>query len=178
MSFPPQSFRVRIWNLGSIRCKHIVRWDHLSQVKARLFWLVVNVFFQRKCSRLYLLKWRISITATSKPHWRKVVLGSGRAQLVERMLLTQEIRGSNPDIGKIVSTNCTIRKTKIEAGNGPSLKKWAVLKRSTCSRLRRVRLPRPLPDGDDDPDVRPRTPDLLRVLVQPVRLHRRPGEHL
>ena len=30
--------------LGSIRCKHIVRWQHLSQIKARLLWLVKNVF--------------------------------------------------------------------------------------------------------------------------------------
>ena len=46
-------------------------------------------------------------------------------QLVERSLLTPEICGSNPDIGKILSTNCTIEKTKNkekEAGNGPSLK--------------------------------------------------------
>ena len=35
------------------------------------------------------------------------------AQLVERSLLTPEIRGLNPDISKIVSTNCTIEKTKI-----------------------------------------------------------------
>ena len=33
---------------GSIKCKHIVRWQHLSQIKARLFWLVENVFFQMK----------------------------------------------------------------------------------------------------------------------------------
>ena len=33
---------------GSIRCKHIVRWQHLSQIKARLFWLVENIFFQLK----------------------------------------------------------------------------------------------------------------------------------
>ena len=31
---------------GSIKCKHIVGWQHLSQIKARLFWLVVNIFFQ------------------------------------------------------------------------------------------------------------------------------------
>ena len=36
------------------------------------------------------------------------------AQLVERSLLTPEIRGSNPDIGKTLSTNCTIEKTKIK----------------------------------------------------------------
>ena len=39
------------------------------------------------------------------------------AQLVERSLLTPEIRGSNPVIGKILSTksstNCIIEKTKI-----------------------------------------------------------------
>ena len=35
------------------------------------------------------------------------------AQLAERSLPTPEIWGSNPDIGKIVFTNCTIEKTKI-----------------------------------------------------------------
>ena len=35
------------------------------------------------------------------------------AQLVERLLPTPEIHGSNPDIGKILFTNCTIEKTKI-----------------------------------------------------------------
>ena len=35
------------------------------------------------------------------------------ALLVERSLLTPEIRGSNPDISKILSTNCTIEKTKL-----------------------------------------------------------------
>ena len=29
---------------GFIRCKHIVRWQHLSRIKARLLWLVENVF--------------------------------------------------------------------------------------------------------------------------------------
>ena len=36
------------------------------------------------------------------------------AQLVERSLPTREIRGSNADIGKILSTNCTLEKMKIE----------------------------------------------------------------
>ena len=36
------------------------------------------------------------------------------AQLVERWLLTPEIRGSNPDISKILSTNYTLEKTKIQ----------------------------------------------------------------
>ena len=35
------------------------------------------------------------------------------AQLVDRLPLTTEIRGSNPDIDKILSTNCAIEKTKI-----------------------------------------------------------------
>ena len=35
------------------------------------------------------------------------------AQLVERLLLTPEIRGSNPEIGEILSTNCTIEMSKI-----------------------------------------------------------------
>ena len=31
--------------LGSVRCKHIIRWQHVSQIKARSFWLVENIFF-------------------------------------------------------------------------------------------------------------------------------------
>ena len=49
------------------------------------------------------------------------------AQLEERSLLTPEVRGLNPDISKILSTNCTIKNRKDEnkekTGNGPSLKK-------------------------------------------------------
>ena len=33
---------------GSIRCKRVIRWQHLSQIKARLFWIVENVFFLMK----------------------------------------------------------------------------------------------------------------------------------
>ena len=36
------------------------------------------------------------------------------AQLVERSLQTSEIHSSNPYIGKILATNCTIEKTKIK----------------------------------------------------------------
>ena len=36
------------------------------------------------------------------------------AQLVEQSLPTPGIRGLNPDMGKIKSTNCTIEKTKIK----------------------------------------------------------------
>ena len=36
------------------------------------------------------------------------------AQLVEQSLLTSEIRGSYPDIGKMLSNNCKIEKTKIK----------------------------------------------------------------
>ena len=46
--------------------------------------------------------------------------------MVERSLPTPEIRGSNPNIGKVLSTNCKLnRKDEIkekEAGNGPSFK--------------------------------------------------------
>ena len=34
--------------LGSIRCKHIARWQDLSQIKARLLWLAENVLSQIK----------------------------------------------------------------------------------------------------------------------------------
>ena len=43
-----------------------------------------------------------------KTAWAVVV-----AQLVERSLPTSKILGLNPDIGKILSTNCTIEKIKI-----------------------------------------------------------------
>ena len=36
------------------------------------------------------------------------------AQLVEQLLPTPVIRGLNPDIGKLLSTNCTIEKMKIK----------------------------------------------------------------
>ena len=52
------------------------------------------------------------------------------AQLVERSLPTPEMRRSNPDMGKILSTIHIIEKTKIkkkEAGNGPSLKQDPIL---------------------------------------------------
>ena len=42
--------------------------------------------------------------------WWAVVV----AQMVEWSLPTPEIRGSNPDNGKILSTNCTIEKKKIK----------------------------------------------------------------
>ena len=45
------------------------------------------------------------------------------AQLVEQSLTTPEISGWNPDFGRILSTNCTIEKTRKkekETGNGPS----------------------------------------------------------
>ena len=50
------------------------------------------------------------------------------AQLVEWSHPTQEIRCSNPNIGKILSTNSKIKNRndeykEKEAGNGPSLKK-------------------------------------------------------
>ena len=50
------------------------------------------------------------IVVTKIPFLRAVIV----AQLIERSLLTPEIRGSNLDIGKILSTNCTIDKTKIK----------------------------------------------------------------
>ena len=36
------------------------------------------------------------------------------AQLIERSLPTPKVRGLNPDIGKILSTNSTIEKTKVK----------------------------------------------------------------
>ena len=36
------------------------------------------------------------------------------AQLVEQLLPTPEIRGLNPDIGKVLPTKCTKERTKIK----------------------------------------------------------------
>ena len=41
------------------------------------------------------------------------------AQLVKRSVPTPEIRGSNPNIGKMLSTNCTLEKTIVKKN-----KKW------------------------------------------------------
>ena len=55
-----------------------------------------------------------------------MVLAVVVAQLVERSLPTPEIRGSNPNIGKVLSTNCKLNRKdenkEKEAGNGPSFK--------------------------------------------------------
>ena len=54
--------------LGSIRCKQIVRWQHLSQIKARLLWLVENVFSPIKTQQAT----SGTSAATNKlmePHW-------------------------------------------------------------------------------------------------------------
>ena len=53
------------------------------------------------------------------------------AQLVERSLPTPEVPGSNPDIGKTLSTNCTIEKTKIKK-NRPGM---AQLKKRILTRI-------------------------------------------
>ena len=48
------------------------------------------------------------------------------AQFIERSLPTPQIRISNPNISKILSTNCTFKKDENkekEVRNGPSLKK-------------------------------------------------------
>ena len=52
----------------------------------------------------------ILTTDTKHKTQREVVM----AQLEERSLSTPEIRGSIPDIGKFLSGNCTIEKTKIK----------------------------------------------------------------
>ena len=60
--------------LGSIRCKHIVRWQYLSQIKARLFGLVENIFFQLK-----MLQAKSGTSAATydlmEPHWCQDILG-------------------------------------------------------------------------------------------------------
>ena len=44
--------------------------------------------------------------------WGKIILNEGAAvvaQLVERSLPTPKVRGSNPNIGEVLSTNCTFK---------------------------------------------------------------------
>ena len=48
------------------------------------------------------------------------------AQLVEQLLLTPEIRSSNPDIGKILSQKVKNKNKEKEDGNGPTLKKTKI----------------------------------------------------
>ena len=53
------------------------------------------------------------------------------AQLVERSLLTPEIRSSNPKIGKVLSTTTKLNRkdeNKKEASNSPSLKQFFINK--------------------------------------------------
>ena len=51
------------------------------------------------------------MTKKNKNRSRKVVV----AQLVEQLLPTPEVRGSNPNFGKVLSANCnSIEKTKIK----------------------------------------------------------------
>ena len=64
------------------------------------------------------------------------------AQLVEQLLPTPEIFGSNPNIGKLLSTNCTFKKKmklkKKKAGNGPSLKKCYIITWQQHSSIARI----------------------------------------
>ena len=62
------------------------------------------------------------------------------APLVERLLLTPEICGSNLNIGKILSTNCAIeinQSKEKEAWNGPSfIKRYKRMKEKICVKER------------------------------------------
>ena len=49
LMFYPKSENALV--LGSIRCKHSVRWQHLSQIKASSLWLAENVFSPIKTER-------------------------------------------------------------------------------------------------------------------------------
>ena len=62
------------------------------------------------------------------------------AQLVEWLLPTLEIRGLNPDDGKILTTNCSIEKTKIKKKEKRKKKKEAGNCPTFLSRLAQVRV--------------------------------------
>ena len=55
----------------------------------------VNYIFDQKLHQEDIRKWAVVV-----------------AQLVEQLLPTPEIWGSNPNIGKILSTNCTFKKKR------------------------------------------------------------------
>ena len=57
----------------------------------------------------------------------KIVLVEVVVQLVEWSLLAPKIRGSNPGIGKILSTNRKVEKTKIKKKG----KEWPIFRRSS-----------------------------------------------
>ena len=74
------------------------------------------------------LKWFLPAEVNDLFCWAMVV-----AQLVEWSLPTQEIHSLNPGISKNLSTNCTIKNREDEnkgkeARNGPSFKKWSVIR--------------------------------------------------
>ena len=60
-----------------------------------------------------------TVNSSNSSKLRAVVV----AQLVERALPTPEIHGSNPNIGKVLSSNCKLKRKDEnkgkEAGNGP-----------------------------------------------------------
>ena len=55
-----------------------------------------------------------ALSITGEPNLNFLARAVVVAQLVEQLLPTPEICSSNPDIGKILSTNCTLEKTKIK----------------------------------------------------------------
>ena len=52
------------------------------------------------------------------------------AQLVERSHLTPKIRGLNPNSGKILSTNCTVKRGR----------EWPILKNTSLSAIALVKM--------------------------------------
>ena len=79
----------------------------------------INYQYYKGHSLIFFLLLGVSFT-------NKAFLAVVAAQLVEQLLPTPEICGSNPISDTIdhYSTNCNLEKTKIkEVGNGPSLKK-------------------------------------------------------
>ena len=71
------------------------------------FWLAVYFQLRSLSHRMFLSSFfRLQILLVFEPSSSRAVVV---AQLVEQLLPTQEIRGSNPNIGKVLSNNCALK---------------------------------------------------------------------
>ena len=82
--------------LGGRALANVVKVNSLKQIGSQSFYSII--FLAAEVSQ-----WGTIIEL----RWAVIV-----SQLAEPSLLTPEIRGSNPNMGKIISTNCNIKRRK------------------------------------------------------------------
>ena len=87
------SLKFLFWiNWGSIRCKHVARWQHLSLIKARLLWLVENVFSPIK----------MPSSGTSAVTYKLMEPQSGKIKLFSETERFQSFTETTPDAAAAV----------------------------------------------------------------------------